>query len=49
MLPFHGIITGLHGNRPETLKDLSLIYATYCTQYKSRIKPFYGEKYIDEE
>ncbi|MCD6490407.1 MAG: MBL fold metallo-hydrolase [Thermodesulfobacterium sp.] len=43
----YGIIGGLHGNRPETLKDLSLICATHCTQYKSEIKSLYGEKYIE--
>jgi len=43
----HGIIGGLHGNKPETLKDLSLICATHCTQYKSEIKSLYPEKYIE--
>jgi len=43
----YGIIGGLHGNRPETLKDLSLICATHCTQYKSEIKSLYPEKYIE--
>ncbi len=43
----YGIIGGLHGNRPETLRDLSLICATHCTQYKSEIKSLYGEKYIE--
>ena len=43
----YGIIGGLHSNRPETLKDLSLICATHCTQYKSEIKSLYPEKYIE--
>jgi len=43
----YGIIGGLHGNRPETLKDLSLICATHCTQYKSEIKSLYPGKYIE--
>jgi len=43
----YGIIGGLHGNRPETLRDLSLICATHCTQYKSEIKSLYPEKYIE--
>ncbi len=43
----YGIIGGLHGNRPETLKDLSLICATHCTQYKSEIRSLYPEKYIE--
>ena len=28
----YGIIGGLHGSRPEALKNLSLICATHCTQ-----------------
>jgi len=43
----YGIIGGLHGNRPEALKDLSLICATHCTQYKSEIKSLYPEKYVE--
>ncbi len=43
----YGIIGGLHGNRPESLKDLDLICATHCTQYKSEIKSLYPEKYIE--
>ncbi len=42
-----GIIGGLHGNRPESLKDLDLICATHCTQYKEKIRTFYPEKYIE--
>ena len=34
----YGIIGGLHGTRPESLKDLDLICPTHCTQYKSEIK-----------
>ena len=43
----YGIIGGLHGNRPEALRDLSLICATHCTQYKAEIKSLYPEKYIE--
>ena len=41
----YGIIGGLHGNRPETLKNLELICATHCTQYKSEIKSLYPVSY----
>lgn len=44
----YGIIGGFHGNKPETLKDLSLICPIHCTQYKSGVKSLYGEKYIEE-
>ncbi len=43
----YGIIGGLHGNRPETLKPLDLICATHCTQYKKEIRAFYPKKYIE--
>ncbi|MBN1625432.1 MAG: MBL fold metallo-hydrolase [Deltaproteobacteria bacterium] len=43
----YGIIGGLHGNRPETLKGLELICATHCTQYKQEIKSLYPGKYIE--
>jgi len=43
----YGIIGGLHGNRPESLKNLDLICATHCTQYKQEIKFLYPEKYIE--
>jgi 7,8-dihydropterin-6-yl-methyl-4-(beta-D-ribofuranosyl)aminobenzene 5'-phosphate synthase len=43
----YGIISGLHGNRPESLKCLGLICGTYCTQYKREIKSLYPEQYID--
>lgn len=42
----YGIIGGLHGNKPESLKDLELICATHCTQYKQEIQSLYPEKYI---
>ncbi|MGM0532798.1 MAG: hypothetical protein ACQER7_15730 [Bacteroidota bacterium] len=44
----HGVIGGLHSNKPESLKNLDLICATHCTQYKQEIKDLYPEKYIEE-
>ena len=43
----YGIIGGLHGTRPESLKDLDLICPTHCTHYKSEIKSLYPEKYAE--
>lgn len=43
----YGIIGGLHENKPEPLKNLDLICATHCTQYKSEIKSLYPKKYIE--
>ncbi len=43
----YGIIGGLHGTKPESLKELDLICPTHCTQYKSVIKSLYPEKYIE--
>ena len=43
----YGIVGGLHGTRPESLKDLDLICPTHCTQYKSEIKSLYPEKYVE--
>jgi len=41
-----GIIGGLHGNKPESLKDLGLICATHCSQYIREIQSLYPEKYV---
>jgi 7,8-dihydropterin-6-yl-methyl-4-(beta-D-ribofuranosyl)aminobenzene 5'-phosphate synthase len=43
----YGIIGGLHGNRPESLKDFDLICSTHCTQYRQEIKSIYPERYIE--
>ncbi len=43
----YGIIGGLHNNRAQELKNLDLICATHCTQYKSEMKSLYPHKYID--
>ena len=43
----HGIIGGLHGNLPETLKGLNLICATHCTQHVAGIRTQYRENCIE--
>jgi 7,8-dihydropterin-6-yl-methyl-4-(beta-D-ribofuranosyl)aminobenzene 5'-phosphate synthase len=43
----YGIIGGLHGNRPESLKNLDLICSTHCTRYKQEIMFIYPERYIE--
>jgi 7,8-dihydropterin-6-yl-methyl-4-(beta-D-ribofuranosyl)aminobenzene 5'-phosphate synthase len=43
----YGIIGGLHETKPEFLKDLKLICATHCTQYKKEIKQLYPNVYIE--
>jgi len=43
----YGIIGGFHGNKPESLKNLSLICATHCTQSIPQIKAMYPEAYIE--
>ena len=42
-----GIIGGLHGNGPEHLRNLDLICATHCTQYKREIASLYPEHFIE--
>mgnify|MGYP000223934204 CR=1 FL=1 len=42
------LIGGLHGFSDfDLIKDLDLICATHCTQYKDRIKNLYPEKFIE--
>jgi len=44
----YALIGGLHGfSQFELLKDMELICPTHCTQYKSKIKSLYPEKYIE--
>lgn len=43
----YGILGGLHGNRPESLKGLDFICPTHCSQYKSEIKALYPEIYVE--
>ena len=42
------LVGGLHGfNQFDLIKDLDLVCATHCTQYKTEIKRLYPEKYIE--
>ena len=42
------LVGGLHGFREFDLaRDLDLICATHCTQYKERIKKLYPEKFVE--
>jgi 7,8-dihydropterin-6-yl-methyl-4-(beta-D-ribofuranosyl)aminobenzene 5'-phosphate synthase len=42
------LIGGLHGFSDfDLVKDLDLICATHCTQYKDRIKNLYPEKFLE--
>jgi 7,8-dihydropterin-6-yl-methyl-4-(beta-D-ribofuranosyl)aminobenzene 5'-phosphate synthase len=44
----YGIIGGLHGfSEFDLLKDLKLVCACHCTQYKSKIKSLYPEKWVE--
>ena len=43
----YGIVGGVHGNKPESLKGLGLICATHCTKYKQEIKDFYPKQYVE--
>ena len=44
----YGIIGGLHGFNNFTLfKDLKIICATHCTQYKNKIRSLYPNSYIE--
>lgn len=43
----YGIIGGMHGTLPESLRELDLICPTHCTQYKLEIKSLYPEKYVE--
>jgi len=44
----YALIGGLHGFKEfDLVKDLELICATHCTQFKSEIKSRYPEKYIE--
>jgi len=42
----YGIIGGLHGNGPETLKAFDLICATHCTQHIKAIAALYPDRFI---
>ena len=43
----YGIIGGLHGHTPGSLKQFDLICATHCTMYRHDIRTLYKEKYIE--
>lgn len=44
----YAIIGGLHGfDEFDLIESLALVCATHCTQFKSKIKALYPEKYID--
>jgi 7,8-dihydropterin-6-yl-methyl-4-(beta-D-ribofuranosyl)aminobenzene 5'-phosphate synthase len=44
----YALIGGFHGfSQFELLKEIELICPTHCTQYKSKIKSLYPEKYIE--
>jgi 7,8-dihydropterin-6-yl-methyl-4-(beta-D-ribofuranosyl)aminobenzene 5'-phosphate synthase len=45
--PVYGIIGGFHSNRPESLKEVKLICATHCTQYKAEIQSLYPDAYLE--
>jgi len=42
----YGIVVGLHGNKPESLKGLNLLCATHCSHYIPEIKPMYPDAYV---
>ncbi len=41
----YGIIGGLHGTMPKSLRGLALICPTHCTKHKARIKKLYPNAY----
>jgi len=43
----YGIIGGLHGTKPSSLKDLTMICPVHCTQYKKEIKSLYPNNYLE--
>jgi 7,8-dihydropterin-6-yl-methyl-4-(beta-D-ribofuranosyl)aminobenzene 5'-phosphate synthase len=44
----YALVGGLHGfSEFDLLKDLKLICACHCTQYKSKIKSLYPEKWVE--
>lgn len=42
----YGMIGGLHGTPPKSLKGLDLICTAHCTQYKAEMKRLYPKQYI---
>ena len=43
----YGIIGGMHGTDPSSLKGLKLICPTHCTMYKREIKALYPKSYVE--
>ena len=43
----YGIIGGMHGTDPKSLKGLKLICPTHCTMYKKEIKALYPKSYVE--
>lgn len=43
----YGIIGGLHGTKPESLKNLDFICATHCTKHKKEIQRLYPDQYVE--
>ena len=43
----YGIVGGLHGNPPSSLKNFNFICATHCTQYKQEICSMYTSCFVD--
>ncbi len=44
----YAIVGGMHGfSEFELFKDINLICPTHCTQYKSKLKELYPQKYIE--
>jgi len=43
----YAVIGGMHGNKPESLKNVDLICATHCTQHQEEIKSLYPEKCVE--
>jgi 7,8-dihydropterin-6-yl-methyl-4-(beta-D-ribofuranosyl)aminobenzene 5'-phosphate synthase len=43
----YGILGGLHGTEPKSLKNLDFICPLHCTQYKREIKSLYPKQYIE--
>lgn len=43
----YGIVGGMHGTSPKSLKGLSLICATHCTQQRDAIKRLYPKAFLE--
>ena len=43
----YGILGGLHGHRPESLKGFGFICSTHCTLHRREIQSLYPERYVE--